>query len=285
MPCRRTAKYGQECAHLAKFSSATTEVTANSFQGVLAVLAGPSGWLPYLGKNVKTVQDNPSSFTFRVEPEDKFPEAVKALGLNPLPEGAVGVTDKQTGTILLLKKDNARLQGDIRAGRVSPNLLDALHECVHLVSDPVLKRVKNSHAHFFLGSGLLEGLVELIAEQVLASQKIALPTAGSNMLGHQDKVPISSQLLADVGIESLACLLFHGHIDQFLKRAKDIYGDAEWERIKVLADGKKTGPIAIQCMKQSAEKSRSRRAAKSFSAYKPYPGHQPHQLPWTPCRN
>ncbi len=270
---------------MAKFSSATTEVTANSFQDVLAVLAGPSGWLQYLGNNVETVRQSISSFSFVVEPEKEFADHLQRLSLGKLPEDAVGVTDKQTGTILLLKKDNGRVQSDIRAGRISPNLLDALHECVHLVSDPVLKRVKDSHAYFFLGGGLLEGLVELIAEQILTSQKIALPTAGSNLLGHQDKVPISSQLLADIGIESLAGLLFLGHIDQFLKRAKDIYGDAEWERIKVLASGKKTGPLAIQCMKQSAEKSRPRRAAKSFSAYKPYPGSQPHQFPWSPSRS
>jgi hypothetical protein len=89
---------------LAKFSSATTEVTANSFQDVLAVLAGPSGWLQYLGNNVETVRQSISSFSFVVEPEKEFADHLQRLGLGKLPEDAVGVTDKQTGTILLLKK-------------------------------------------------------------------------------------------------------------------------------------------------------------------------------------
>jgi hypothetical protein len=242
---------------LAKFSSATTEVTANSFQDVLAVLAGPSDWLQYLGSNVKTVQNNPS-FTFRVEPEDKFPDAVKALGLNPLPDDAVGVTDKMTGTILLLKKDNGRLQSDIRAGRVSPNLLDALHECVHLVSYPVLTPLRVSKGRIFLGSVLEEGLVELIAEQILASQTVALPTADSKMLGHQNKVPMARRLLADVGPKSLACLLFFGHDGQFKDRVHAVYGVGEWDHIKTCSERDKTGLLTIQLMKSSAEKQRSK---------------------------
>ena len=211
---------------MAKFTSGDDDVSPDQFSAVLDVLAGPSSWHTYLAPNIATVKNNISSYSFRVESSDDFSGIYKSMDsdINYSDLKQVwGVTDKWNETIFL------------RARTEKPPvsyLLAALHECVHLVSAPVSpKSAKHSTAREPLGPGVLEGLVEVVAEDVLTSQGLQLPS--DDWRGHTEAIGIARALLGkkNENLPRLAGLLFQGFTADFDKWAKSTYGDATWAKV------------------------------------------------------
>jgi hypothetical protein len=72
-------------------------------------------------------------------------------------------------------------------------------------------------------------MTELITEQILESHGISLP--GPEERGHFHRLPAASQLLMDIGIDTLANFLFHGQNGPFNQRVQDVYGEGGWKYI------------------------------------------------------
>lgn len=116
-------------------------------------------------------------------------------------------------------------------GRVDTTYLSAaLHECVHLVSHPATQGVEHSTALAPLGFGLLEGLVEVVTEDILLDQKISL--AGGKLRGHQQRVPVVRELLKTMSIVPFARTLFQGDDAQLTALMEAIYSRAGWQNIR-----------------------------------------------------
>jgi hypothetical protein len=129
---------------------------------------------------------------------------------------------------------------------------------VHLVSDPVSQCAQASTAHHFLKNGLLEGLVEVVTEDILAAQNLALPS--DEWRGHQQRLPIVRELLRTAGMPLLAGLLFQGFSAGFNEKMTSIYGSDNWEAIRNMATLNMTDR-ALDRMRTSAaaQQSNSRR--------------------------
>ena len=247
-----------------KFSSATAQVDTGDFEEVLKMLEPPKVWANHpsthfariwisaITDNLNAVRSNLSQFSFEIFDEGGFAAEASRLSLVGLPPNTRGVTDKKTHTILLLRTSNGHTQDDIRAGNASPTLLEALHECVHLVTYPVFpfsrtlhpppqpcsktpapqgtpKQVLVESYARLLGQTLDEGMTELITEQILESWGFSLP--GPEERGHFHRLPAASQLLQDIGVDTLANLLFRGQSGPFSQRAQDVYGVDGWKYI------------------------------------------------------
>jgi hypothetical protein len=227
----------KECICMGKFTAGDDDVSQDDFSAVLDVLAGPSLWHSYLTPNIATVKKNISSYTFRVESSDTFSDIYKNMDpdINYADLKQVwGVTDKWTETIYL------------RATTEKPPasyLLGALHECVHLVSAPVSPHsAKHSTARESVGPGVLEGLVEVVAEDVLTSQGIQLPA--DDLRGHTPAIVVARWLLGtkNVNLPRLAGLLFQGFTADFDKWARSTYGDNQWA--KILCSSRSNCPVS-----------------------------------------
>jgi hypothetical protein len=152
-----------------------------------------------------------------------FKVDTRSLGLDDLPPDAAGVTDKMHSKIIMKEWGDSR----------SSYLLAVLHECVHLISDPASGGTRSSTAHSYLGGGLLEGLVEVITEDILADQGIPLPR-DPGMMGHPQRVPIVRELMEQSDPSLWGWLLFRGNprvVNDFIK----VYSLAGWTRIKNMA--------------------------------------------------
>jgi hypothetical protein len=240
-----------------KFTKGDDPVFRDDFDAVIDVLKGPSRWKRFICPNVIIAQnsgkDEPSGkfkdLTFRIDSSEDLERDAHARGYH-LPKDAAAFTAKTEGKIFMLDWQ----------GTHATYLLAALHECVHLVSDPASQGTKVSTASHYLSPGLLEGLVEAVAEDILSSQNIPLPR---NDKGHVYRLAIVRELMCvsfDRGrkrairspqdLDLWGYLLFQGN-PRIIDQMPSIYSYKGWEDIKNLAwsDGPENARKAISFIK------------------------------------
>lgn len=202
------------------FKKSEDRVDESDFSDILDVLGGgTSTWHEFIVPNLTVARSSPRSF--QVLTVRKFNETTGYGTDTP------GVTYKQTGAIIMQQW-----------GREGSTFLSAaLHECVHLVSDPAKQGVQDSTALGILGVGLLEGLVEVVTQDVLKDQKIPLPK--DTMRGHPERVAIVRELLQTMSVVLLARALFRGDGAQLIAVMEATYSRAGWQNIKNLANAKR----------------------------------------------
>jgi hypothetical protein len=195
------------------FSAGSDPVNAADFSDVLDVLnGGSSAWHEYIVPNLNVAKKSPRSF--QVLTVTKF-NSKTGYGTD-----VPGVTYKQTGEIIMQQW-----------GRPDTTYLSAaLHECVHLVSHPATQGVAHSTALGPLGLGLLEGLVEVVTEDILLDQKISL--ASGTKRGHQQRVPVVRELLKTMSVVLFAKTLFQGDDAQLKAVMEATYSTRGWQSIK-----------------------------------------------------
>jgi hypothetical protein len=146
-------------------SSAERNVTENDAQHIFTILAGPSRWQSYLKFNVERhIKDLPSR-PMRIVNDSEFAKQYKRIFGTAPSANARGFVDRRNATIYL-SEFPARNFGQSKAGL-------ALHEAVHLFSHPPGKS-KNLRATVYalLEEGLLEGLTQMITEDIQTAQGI-----------------------------------------------------------------------------------------------------------------
>jgi len=193
-------------------------VHESDFSDVLDVLAGRSPWRDYLRKNLDVARKARKG-SFRVVDVNKFHSETGYGTQTP------GVTNKRSGDIVMQQWGRPQYT----------YLLAALHECVHWVSAPAEQGATNglSTAHGVMGDGLLEGLVEVITEDILGEQKIGLPKA--DLRGHQERVPIVRRLMETTSVDFFARPLFLGELTQFVQVMNSAYSPEGFGRIRGFA--------------------------------------------------
>lgn len=200
-----------------KFTSAGERVSSyeNDFKDVCAVLEGPSRWHDYLRDNVPiALKTSPHKFQF---------VDAKQFDREARPD-TLGITNKLTGEIKLL---------DISSNNAGFAAMGAaLHEMVHLVSHPPQQGQRIS-IFFVLGEGLLEGLTQVITEDILNKQGIAPWTEHR----YGDRVKIVRALIAAFepnGVAMFGKALFSGQSGELSPLPK-VLGSRGFEEIKNLA--------------------------------------------------
>lgn len=187
----------------------------DDFKDVAAVVGTGSRWIPYLGKNVQIAIDAIKYHSFNVVSSGDF----QKLGQDA---DAAGLTDKQTGKITLLEFFGVNSHAAL--------LVAAVHEFVHLVSHPPKQGVSMSSAKGFLGEGLHEGLVQVVAEDILDAQKIT----PSKHKAYEARVAIVRRLLDLTDIKPFGNALFQGQIAD-LRFMHDMYTIREFQKIQKFA--------------------------------------------------
>jgi hypothetical protein len=211
------------CPTRARFRSAEDRIHEDDFEAVLTVLAGTSPWQAFIRENLRVARGNLPDRPFRIVGNRDFIRTMTGLGERGDVTHIPGVTDKRAGIIM-----QEFFGMDSRATFLGA----ALHEAVHLISHPAGRgRDRHSTAWGFLGTGLLEGLVESITRDILSAQCIAL--ARPSMRGHEQRVTVARELLRDPYVELLLVrVLFAGDGRQFLMTMNDVYSPDVWLDIK-----------------------------------------------------
>jgi len=206
------------------YSSGGDPVHESDFSDVLEVLARKSPWKEYIDKNLEAAKKAKKG-SFRVLDGDKFHDATGYGTQTP------GVTNKKTGDIVMQQWGRPQ----------TTYLLAALHESVHWVSHPAEQGAGDGYstAHGALGVGLLEGLVEVVTEDILqAKPVIALPS--SKMLGHQERVPIVRRLMETTSVPFFARPLFLGEVANFIEVMNATYTQQGFGKIRAFANASLT---------------------------------------------
>jgi hypothetical protein len=138
------------------FKSAGERISSyeDDFKDVWAVLAGDSVWIEHFRNNLPIAwKAAPHEFHF-LNANDFARQGRK---------DTLGITNKMTGNITLLdiSTNNAQFA----------SMGAALHELVHLVSAPATQGKKITIFEA-LGEGLMEGLTQVVTEDILAKQHI-----------------------------------------------------------------------------------------------------------------
>jgi len=201
-----------------KFHSAAERVSTyeSDFNDVCAVLAGPSPWSEYLRDNIPIALKAAPSHQFQFVDAKQFERVAH--------KDTLGITDKLTGQITLL---------DISSDKSSFAAMGAaLHEMVHLVSDPA-KQGRPITIAYVLGEGLLEGLTHVITEDILYAQGIA--PWSDHKYGERVKIVRKlMQVLQPDGYRRFGKALFLGHPAE-LSPLPQILGSRGFDDIKTLA--------------------------------------------------
>jgi hypothetical protein len=169
----------------APYKSAEDRIDEDDFEAVLTVLAGPSPWQKYIVPSLKAARSKWTKPVFQIVNSSEFTRIAANLGISDDAGNIPGVTDKTQGQITMQDEFGQNLH-NCRLGH-------ALHESVHLVSDPPGKTPEGrSSLRGMVADGVFEGIVEAVTEDILHEQKIAL--ASENYRGHPQRVPVVRKL-------------------------------------------------------------------------------------------
>lgn len=210
-----------------KFKSAAERVSVfeEDFEGVCEVLAGPSRWKEFISPNIAPAIKKFPGRSFRIVSAEEF-------GRYALEPDDMGFTDKIKGEVVFKEifKDSA-----------ATVMNSALHEMVHWVSHPA-EQGKQVTVMIFLGRGLMEGLTQVVTEDIVQDQGIAPYSKAV----YTERVAIVRKLMEQIPLRAFGEALFQGHV-QKLQPALDLYGPAAWQQIKTYAT-MNNSQKAIECI-------------------------------------
>lgn len=215
------------------FKSGEDRVDNDAFDAVWAVLTGDSSWKEFITPAAEATKKNMAKNPFRVVPPAEYAPELAKLDKSATPNDTPGVTDKRKGIVWV--------QGFFGTKSREGMLGHALHELVHLISHkPGMSDQDSSTAKTALGTGFLEGLVELVTTDILTTQKIKL--AESKRRGHLKRVPVVEDLMATygIGISVLGPALFRGETERLIRLTEAAFTTAGWMDVKRLATAENT---------------------------------------------
>jgi len=166
------------------FKSAESNITEKDALQIFTILCGPSPWQQYLRDNLNAHLQNLPKQPIRIVTD--LDAKYRAVFGTPLPKDVQGFVDRRNATIYL-KEFPARNWDKSKVGL-------ALHEAVHLFSHPPGRsNLFRATVYGFLGSGLIEGLTQVITEDIQTEQGIrALP---DKWQVYKEYVPVAREFI------------------------------------------------------------------------------------------
>ena len=227
------------------FDSAERNITEKDAPQIFAILCGPSPWQQYLRSNLNAhLRDLPKQ-PIRIVNDGEFARRYKQVFNEPVPAGAQGFVDRKTATIYL-KDFPAGNRGQSKVGL-------ALHEAVHLFSYPPGRSNQlRATAYSFLGVGLLEGLTQVITEDIQTAQGI-VPITHSRWQAYKNYVPVAREFNR-IFKPAVADAYFKGDLTTLLRIIEQAWTHASFVRVRMLTDQENKGQ-ALQLI-DSLEKAR-----------------------------
>ena len=148
------------------FSSAERNITENDAWHIFTILVGPSPWQQLLQRNFDAHKKDLPAKPMRIVTDGEFARTYRGIFGQSPPVDAQGFVDRRNATIYLREFPVKNLN-QTKVGL-------AVHEAVHLFSHPPGKSNRlRATVYELLGQGLLEGLTQIITEDIQAAQGIS----------------------------------------------------------------------------------------------------------------
>ena len=168
------------------FASAERNITENDAPHIFTILGGPSRWQDYLKSNLANHMKDLPSRPMRIVNDAEFATKYKSIFGNAPSADTRGFVDRRNATIYL-SEFPARNFNQTKAGL-------ALHEAVHLFSHPPGKsNALRATVYALFERGLLEGLTQIITEDIQATQGIR--PLRDEWRAYQKYIPVAAKFL------------------------------------------------------------------------------------------
>jgi hypothetical protein len=219
------------------FDSAERNITEADAPHILTILGGPSPWRRYLLSNLAARRGTLPAKPMRICDENEFARGYQRIFGERPPVDAQGFVDRRNG-VMVLKEFPARNFGKTKVGL-------ALHEAVHLFSHPPGKSNQlRATSYGLLGQGLIEGITQMITDDILAEQKFRpMP---ERWQAYQSLTPIARKFV-DSFSPLVAEAYFNGAVIQLFNAIQARWTMPGFRRVVDLANQKQTIP-ALQLM-------------------------------------
>ena len=214
------------------FPSARRYITEEDAKHIFKILCGPSPWLHFLRPNLNThLVDLPKDRPIRIVNDGEFNKNYRGFFGKSPSKDTRGFVDRKNATIYL-EEFPPKSRGTSLAGL-------ALHEAVHLFSHPPGKSKQlRATAYGYLGEGLIEGLTQVITEDIQTRQNIKpLPEMWQ---AYKEYTPVARRFIRIFSPEIVGDAYFNGNLSQLSKIIERRWTQDNFLRLKTLAAQKKT---------------------------------------------
>ena len=230
------------------FTSAERNVTENDSAHIFTILGGPSPWQRYLQHNLAAHKKDLSARPMRIVTDGEFADKYGSIFGERPPADAQGFVDRRNATIYL-REFPARNFNQTKAGL-------ALHEAVHLFSHPPGKSNRlRATVYGFLEVGLLEGLTQIVTEDIQAAQGIRPLRA--DWQAYREYIPVVRRFIEILTPALVADAYFNGSITPLVNAVTTRWTIDGFRRVRQLANQKKTQQ-ALQAIETLEQAYRSR---------------------------
>ena len=253
-------------AYKPPFSGGGQAVGEQHAQALLTILGGPSPYQPYVARVLKAhAADIPRSFVRVVtNVRTQVPEALRGV-FQSSGGGLVGGTvDRWTRTVYVIEAPGLR---------DATRLEYALHECVHLLADPVVPpkgcaRICLGTFQRTYGTGFGEGATQAITEAIMGAQGISLYYRDRP---YEVFTPPVRELIAVFGVDRFARAYFWGETAAFTQAMEARWGPG-WQQVAGYTTMRKPEKAVAEIAKlEAASLQRSLQRIRQRSAPGDYP--------------
>jgi len=238
-------------------SSAERHITEQDAPQIFALLCGPSLWQPFFRSNLNAhLQSIPKQRPIRIVTDGEFARKYKDVFNAPAPQDAQGFVDRRNATIYLK---------EFPAGNFGRSLVGiALHEAVHLFSHPPGRSNQlRAFAYDFLGVGLLEGITQVITEDIQTAH--CIQPLRERWQPYKDYLPVARELIRIFTPAIVGDAYFNGNVTRLLRAIEGRWNFPSFRRLRTLTD-QKNKDQAMQLI-VSLEKAYSNRPKPKISKF------------------
>ncbi len=213
------------------FSSAERNITEKDAPRIFAILGGPSPWQPHLQRNLAAHKKDLSARPMRIVTEGEFAKRYRGVFGQPAPADAQGFVDRRNATIFL-REFPARNFNQTKAGL-------ALHEAVHLFSHPSGRSNSlRATAYGLLEQGLLEGLTQIVTEDIQAAQCIR--PLRTEWQAYKEYIPVARRFMQVFTPALVADAYFSGIVTPLINAITRRWSIDGFRRVRQLTNRKQT---------------------------------------------
>jgi hypothetical protein len=232
------------CNFQPPFSSAERNITEKDAPHIFTILGGPSPWQQFLKRNLDAHKRDLPATPMRIVTDGEFARKYNGIFGESPPADAQGFVDRANATIYL-REFPTRNFNQTKAGL-------ALHEAVHLFSHPPGRSNRlRATAYGLLETGLLEGLTQIVTEDILAAQCIR--PLRSEWQAYKEYIPVARRFVEIFTPGVVADAYFNGSITPLVNAMTTRWTIDGFRRVRQLANQKKTQQAlqAIETLEQA----------------------------------
>lgn len=206
-------------------TSAEHQFTEQDAAKLFQILGGPSPWQGYLAANLRASYHQLPGQPIKILPS--ISQKHQHVFGQPLPPDVQGFVDRRNALIYLAEFPKGR--------RFQSMVGLALHEAVHLFSHPPGKSNRlRATVYGFLGTGLLEGLTQVVTEDIQTCQGIR--PMRSSWQAFEHFTPVARRFVEIFSRPIVGDAFFNGRISPLHAAIRERWTEGNYVRVRNLTD-------------------------------------------------